>query len=71
MYHADFQQDYPKYQANVAIKGFDVLHQLFRFRYAKNMTDAEATAIMRSLSDGVRTYDQVVEVCSLHLLRAI
>ncbi|PPQ68193.1 hypothetical protein CVT25_015025 [Psilocybe cyanescens] len=55
-------QDYAKLQANSCIKGFDVLHQLFRLRYTKNMTDAEALAIMRSLADGVKTYDQVVEL---------
>lgn len=55
-------QDYAKYQANNSIKGFDILHQLFRLRYNKNMLDSEALAIMRSLADGVKTYDQVVEV---------
>ncbi|CAA7263187.1 unnamed protein product [Cyclocybe aegerita] len=54
--------DYPKHQANSAIKGFDVVHQLFRLRYTKNMQDAEALAIMRSLAEGVKTYDQVVEL---------
>jgi len=55
------EQDYPKYQANLAIKGFDVLHQLFRLRYTKNITEAETLAIMRTLADNVRSYDQVVE----------
>ncbi|KAF8161054.1 mesa protein [Crassisporium funariophilum] len=54
-------QDYTKHQANSAIKGFDVLHQLFRLRYTKNMLDSEALAIMRSLAEGIKTYDQVVE----------
>jgi hypothetical protein len=54
--------DYTKYQANNSIKGFDVLHQLFRLRYTKNMLDSEALAIMRNLADGVKTYDQVVEL---------
>jgi len=35
---------------------------LFRLRYAKNMLDAEALAITKSLAEGVKTYDQVVEV---------
>ena len=55
-------QDYAKYQANSSIKGFDILHQLFRLRYTKHMLESEALAIMRSLADGVKTYDQVVEV---------
>jgi hypothetical protein len=55
-------QDYAKYKPCSAIKGFDVLHQLFRLRYAKNMADAEAFAITKSLAEGVKTYDQVVEV---------
>jgi hypothetical protein len=55
-------QDYAKYKPSSAIKGFDVLHQLFRLRYAKNMLDAEALAITKSLAEGVKTYDQVVEV---------
>ncbi|KJA19960.1 hypothetical protein HYPSUDRAFT_43867 [Hypholoma sublateritium FD-334 SS-4] len=54
--------DYSKYQANTAIKGFDVLHQLFRLRYTKNMHDSEALTIMRSLAEGVKGYDQVVEL---------
>ncbi|KAF8973314.1 docking domain of Afi1 for Arf3 in vesicle trafficking-domain-containing protein [Flammula alnicola] len=54
--------DYTKYQGNSAIKGFDVLHQLFRLRYTKNMLDSEALAIMRNLADGVKGYDQVVEL---------
>jgi hypothetical protein len=55
-------QDYAKYQGNTSIKGFDVLHQLFRLRYSKNMVDSEALAIMSNLADGVKAYDQVVEV---------
>jgi len=58
-------QDYTKYKASSAIKGFDVLHQLFRLRYAKNMVDAEALAITKSLAEGVKTYDQVVEVSNV------
>ena len=59
---ATILEDYSKYQANTAIKGFDVLHQLFRLRYTKNMHDSEALTIMRSLAEGVKGYDQVVEV---------
>jgi len=55
-------QDYPKYQSNSAIKGFDLVHQIFRLRYTRKMLDAEALAIMRTLANGVKTYDQIVEV---------
>ena len=58
-------QDYAKYRAACSVKGFDLVHQLMRFRYAKNMTDAEAIAIAKALSENVKTYDQVVEVCVL------
>jgi len=54
--------DYANYKPSSAIKGFDVLHQLLRLRYAKNMLDAEALAITKSLAEGVKTYDQVVEL---------
>lgn len=40
------------------------MHQLFRLRYAKNMLDVEALAITKNLAEGVKTYDQVVEVIS-------
>ena len=55
-------QDFARYKPSNAIKGFDVVHQLFRLRYAKNMPDAEALAIAKTLAEGVKTYDQVVEV---------
>lgn len=63
--HISFK-DYAKHHANTAIKGFDVLYQLFRLRYTKNMSDSEALVIMRSLAEGVKGYDQVVEVCADH-----
>ena len=50
-----------------AIKGFDVLHQLFRIRNGKNLADSEVLAIMRTLADNIKTYEQVVEVCSVFL----
>lgn len=49
-------------QATNAIKGFDVVHQLFRLRHTKNMTDTEVLVIMRTLADNVKSYEQVVEV---------
>lgn len=63
-------QDWAKFQANSAVKGFDVLHQLFRLRHAKNMLDLEATIIMRTLADNVKSYEQVVEVCDLRSVLA-
>ncbi|WVQ96709.1 hypothetical protein IAU59_003816 [Kwoniella sp. CBS 9459] len=41
---------------------FDVHYQMARLRMAKNMSDSEAEAIFSALSNGVRTYDQVVEL---------
>lgn len=55
-------QDYAKYRAACSVKGFDLIHQLMRFRYAKNMSDAEALAIAKALSENVKSYDQVIEV---------
>ncbi|KAJ7678700.1 stabilization of polarity axis-domain-containing protein [Mycena rosella] len=52
--------DFRNAQLMDAIQGFDVAHQLFRLRNAKSMSEAEVLAIMRSLADNVRTYDQVV-----------
>ncbi|TFK44659.1 docking domain of Afi1 for Arf3 in vesicle trafficking-domain-containing protein [Crucibulum laeve] len=54
--------DYAKQQISSPIRGFDVLHQLFRLRYTKNMVDTEVLMIMRSLADNVKTYEQVVEL---------
>jgi hypothetical protein len=51
-----------KYQTSSSIKGFDVVHQLMRFRYAKNMSDSEALTIMRTMVDNAKSYEQVVEV---------
>lgn len=44
------------------IKGFDMTHQLYRTRHAKRLSDQEIYAIMRTLVDNVKSYDQVVEV---------
>ncbi len=41
---------------------FDLQHQIARLRIGKNMSDGEAGAIFSALADGVRSYDQVVEV---------
>ena len=55
-------QDYSKCQSNNSIKGFDLVHQIFRLRYTKNLPDSEALAIMGTLANSVKTYDQIVEV---------
>ncbi|KAJ7213037.1 stabilization of polarity axis-domain-containing protein [Mycena pura] len=55
-------QDFRNAQVMNAIQGFDVAHQLFRLRNAKNMSDVEVSTIMRALADSVKTYDQVVEL---------
>ncbi|KAG6813287.1 hypothetical protein H0H92_012442 [Tricholoma furcatifolium] len=55
-------QDFAKLQANSSIKGFDVIHQLIRLRHGKGLSDAEATLIMRTLADNVKSYEQVVEL---------
>ncbi|KIY46793.1 spindle pole body interacting protein [Fistulina hepatica ATCC 64428] len=44
-----------------AVQGFDVLHQIYKLRHHR-LSDTETLAIMRALVDGVRTYDQVVEL---------
>ncbi|KAJ7785895.1 stabilization of polarity axis-domain-containing protein [Mycena metata] len=54
--------DFRNAQLVDAIQGFDVAHQLFRLRNAKTMTDTEVSAIMRTLAENVKTYDQVVEL---------
>ncbi|WVO14083.1 hypothetical protein L204_101711 [Cryptococcus depauperatus] len=41
---------------------FDVQHQISRLRLGKNMSDSEADAIFSSLSNGVKTYEQVTEL---------
>lgn len=55
-------QDFQKSQITKAIQGFDVVYQLYRLRHAKNMPSVEVETIMRSISDSLHTYDQIVEV---------
>ncbi|KAF8893423.1 stabilization of polarity axis-domain-containing protein [Infundibulicybe gibba] len=52
--------DFSKLQANSNVKGFDVLHQLFRLRHAKHMSDGEATLIIKTFADNVKTYEQLL-----------
>ncbi|KAH7886952.1 docking domain of Afi1 for Arf3 in vesicle trafficking-domain-containing protein [Phlebopus sp. FC_14] len=54
--------DFQRYQASTAMHGFDLLHQLSRLRLAKNMPDAEAELIVRSIVNNLQSYDQVVEL---------
>ncbi|KNZ74933.1 Protein mesA, partial [Termitomyces sp. J132] len=54
--------DFAKFQANSAIRGFDVMHQLIRLRHGKALIDAEAALIMRTFADNVKTYEQVIEL---------
>ncbi|KAF4583378.1 hypothetical protein EYR38_002128 [Pleurotus pulmonarius] len=60
--YANYVVDFAKAQASSAIKSFDVLHQLFRLRQAKNMSDTEVELIVRTIANNVRTYEQVVEL---------
>lgn len=62
-------QDFKHYLATSAIKGFDVLHQIFRLRHTKNMLDTEVELIMRAIADNVQSYDQVVEVGDISYFR--
>ena len=48
--------------ATKPIQGFDLSHQLARLRYAKSITDREAEAIFRAITENLHTYDQVTEV---------
>lgn len=55
-------QDFKKSISSNPIRGFDVVHQIFRLRHAKKMADLEVSMLMQNLADNVKTYDQVVEV---------
>lgn len=46
------------------IQGFDVVHQLWRLRHAKRISDGEAELIMRTIASNLQTYDQVTQVSS-------
>jgi len=60
--HICLVQDFSKFHSTNTIKGFDVLHQLFRLRHAKKMPDSEVALIMRTFANNVKSYDQVIEV---------
>ncbi|KAF5346342.1 hypothetical protein D9758_011477 [Tetrapyrgos nigripes] len=59
-----FAVDIAKSQATNPIRGMDVLHQIFRLRHAKKMSDSEVYTILRRIADEVKTYEQVTEVLS-------
>ncbi|KAL0575799.1 hypothetical protein V5O48_006177 [Marasmius crinis-equi] len=59
-----FAADFAKAQATNPIRGFDVLHQFYRLRHAKHMTDSETYFIMKTLEETIRTYEQVTELLS-------
>ncbi|KAA1472050.1 spindle pole body interacting protein [Dentipellis sp. KUC8613] len=63
--YKNFQEDFKRSLQTNALQGFDVMHQLWRLRHAKNMCDLEAELIMRSMAENVQTYDQVVELLAL------
>lgn len=60
-----FLEDFAHHLAHAPIRNFDVFHQILRLKHAsgaRKMSDAEAHMIMKGLADGVKGYDQVVEV---------
>lgn len=63
--HEYFKMDFQNATQMKAIQGFDIQHQLWRLRHAKNMADKEVELIMRTLVEKVQTYEQVVELLSL------
>jgi len=42
-------------------QGFDLVHQIWRLRHAKQMSNNEIELIMRTLVEHIQTYDQIVE----------
>ncbi|KAH7913559.1 docking domain of Afi1 for Arf3 in vesicle trafficking-domain-containing protein [Hygrophoropsis aurantiaca] len=54
--------DFGKRRVMDSVQGFDLIHQLSRLRLVKNIPDAEVELIVRSISENVQSYDQVVEL---------
>ena len=48
-----------------SIQGFDLAHQVWRLRHAKQMSDREVELVLRTIMEHVQTYEQVVEVTLL------
>ncbi|KAI0319503.1 spindle pole body interacting protein [Amylostereum chailletii] len=63
--YREYQKDSKASLATNAIQGFDVLYQVTRLRYAKNIPDAEAELIMHTMLDNVYSYEQVVELLAM------
>ncbi|KAJ3748768.1 mesa protein [Lentinula detonsa] len=62
-----FIEDFAHHLAHAPIRNFDVFHQILRLKHAsgaRKMSDAEAYTIMKCLADGVKGYDQAVELLS-------
>ncbi|KAH9941624.1 mesa protein [Epithele typhae] len=59
-----FQEDFTYTMSIKPIAAFDLSHQLARLRYARSISDREAEAIFRSLSENLNSYDQVTELLS-------
>ncbi|TFY64750.1 hypothetical protein EVJ58_g2408 [Rhodofomes roseus] len=57
-----YQIDFRNMLATDPIQGVDVIHQLWRLRHAKKMSDGEAEFIMRTIAANVQTYDQVTQL---------
>ncbi|KAH8113930.1 spindle pole body interacting protein [Phellopilus nigrolimitatus] len=60
-----YSSDFQMHVATKPIQGFDIYHQLVRLKTVKNMNDQEVELIMRTLSESVQTYDQVIELLAL------
>jgi hypothetical protein len=65
------EQDFARYRETCAIGGFDVLHQLSRLRLSKNVPDVEMEVITRSISENLKSYEQVIEVSEVIRLSVI
>jgi len=59
------QEDFQSYQESCSIQGFDLVHQIWRLRHSRTMSDREAELIMRTLAEHVQSYEQVVEMLAL------
>jgi len=56
--------DFARQLSSSSIKGVDVLHQVLRLKNTKTISDAEVYAIMRTIADNTKTYEQVIELLS-------
>lgn len=56
--------------ADSPIRGFDLLHQIARFRNSRNVPAAEVSLILQTLASHLRTEEQVTAVSSLFAPRS-